>query len=133
MVDNTERDPEDAITAACAIVESVCRSILVELDEKLPSDRSITTLYKHVAKKLGISPDRDDLPSEVAEESRRILGGLANTVAGIGQLRTRTGDAHGREHTVRRVDPRLARLAVGSAATLSQFLIETWQRRVALS
>ena len=31
-------DPEIAVTAACAVVESVCRSILVELKVDFPSD-----------------------------------------------------------------------------------------------
>lgn len=133
MVDNSESDPEDAITAACSLVESVCRSILVELQVEMPSKRAITTLYRAVAKELNLASDREDFPPDVAEDSRRILGGLASAVDGLGHLRTKTGDAHGREHTVRRVDPRVARLAIGSAATLSQFLIESWQRQAAIS
>lgn len=132
MIDNAEADPEDSITAACALVEAVCRSILVELESELPRDRTITSLYKDVAKKLGISADREDIAPEVADEVKRILGSLAGTVAGIGHLRTKGGDAHGREHTARTVDPRIARLAIGSAATLSLFLIETWQSKTTM-
>lgn len=131
MIDNSENDPEDSITAACALVEAVCRSILVELEQDLPKDRTVTVLYKSAAKELGISADREDISPDVSEEVKRILGSLAGTVAGIGHLRTKGGDAHGREFTARRVDSRFAQLAVGSAATLAQFLIETWQRKAA--
>src|SRR3546814_3345799 len=33
---NLESDPEDAVTAACSLIEAVCRSILVELKVPLP-------------------------------------------------------------------------------------------------
>jgi hypothetical protein len=127
MLENCEVDPEDSITSACALVESVCRSILTDLQVPIPKKRAVKTLYETVAEELGIAAKRKDLPEDVAEESRRILGGLANVTSGIGELRTKVGDAHGREHTVRRVDPRIARLAIGSAATVTQFLIETWR------
>lgn len=128
MLENCQADPEDAITSACALVEAVCRSILVDTKSPIPKKRTVTILYGAVAEKLGIAAARTDFPDDVVEESRRILGSLANAVSGIGELRTKVGDAHGREHTVRRVDPRIARLAIGSAATLTLFLIETWQQ-----
>ncbi|MDI5930061.1 abortive infection family protein [Rhizobium leguminosarum] len=39
------------------------------------------------------------------------------------------GDAHGRERGFKRVDPRIARLAIHSASAVAVFLIETWQLR----
>lgn len=71
-----------------------------------------------------MSPDR-----EVPHDIKQILGGLANVAGGIGALRTRAGDAHGRGRGTPRVDARVARLAVHSASTLALFLIETWQNR----
>ena len=41
-------DPEDAITASCSLIESVCRSILVELSLPLPRKMTITYLYESV-------------------------------------------------------------------------------------
>ena len=38
---SAESDPEDAVTAACSAVESVCRSILLELGEPLPVKKDI--------------------------------------------------------------------------------------------
>lgn len=42
---NIEADPEDAITAACSTVESVCRSILIKLGESLPATDEIVATY----------------------------------------------------------------------------------------
>lgn len=126
---NTREDPEDAVTAACSTVESVCRSILIELKQPLPDKKDIRGLFNAVRKPLGLSPDRTDLDPHIAEDVRRILGGLANVVEGIGALRTHGGDAHGREKGFARIDHRIASLAIHAASTAALFLIETWQRK----
>jgi hypothetical protein len=127
--ESLEKDPEDAITAACAIAEGVCRSILVELKCELPNDKTLSSLYKSAKTHLHLSPGRDDLKSEADEDIRAILGALSTLAGNIGALRTKIGDAHGRERGHRRVDARIARLAVNASSTLSLFLLETWQLR----
>ncbi|BDA85486.1 hypothetical protein Sa4125_30280 [Aureimonas sp. SA4125] len=69
------------------------------------------------------------MPDEIAEDVRAILGNLAATVGGIGALRTHGGDAHGRERGAKRINARIARLAIHSAGALTLFLIETWQEK----
>lgn len=122
-------DPEDAVTAACSTVESVCRSILVELNEPLPDKKDVKALFNAVRKPLALSPDRPDLEPLIADDVRKILGGIATVVEGIGALRTHGGDAHGRERGYARIDERIAKLATHSASTITLFLIETWERK----
>ncbi|UYQ73464.1 abortive infection family protein [Pelagibacterium flavum] len=122
-------DPEDAVTAACSIVESVCRSILVDLQGGLPAKRDLSGLYRAVQEPLGLSPTKDGIPDEIAEDVRNALSGLVTAVRSIGALRTHGGDAHGREKGFRRVDTRIARLAVYSASAIALFLIETWEMK----
>lgn len=122
-------DPEDAITAACSTIESVCRSILIELDVELPAQKDIQGLYKALRGPLRLSPSGEGLPEEVSADVRAALSGLITTVQAIGALRTHAGDAHGREKGATRVDSRIARLAVHSASAVALFLIETWQFR----
>ncbi|WP_081757767.1 abortive infection family protein [Roseomonas gilardii] len=122
-------DPEDAVTAACSVVESVCRSVLIELGIELPDKRDILGLYKAVRDPLALAPGRKDLPDEVAEDVRLVLGGLHTVIQGIGALRTHGGDAHGRERGFRRIDARIARLAIYSASAVALFIIETWQQK----
>lgn len=126
---SVDADPEDAITAACSTIESVCRSILIELRLPLPSKKDISGLFNAVKQPLGLSPDRADLDSLVAADVRTTLGGLATVIQGIGALRTHAGDAHGRERGYARVDARIARLAIHASSTVALFLIETWQRK----
>lgn len=121
----TDSDPEGAITAACATVESVCKCILDQMKQPYPAKQDISGLYKEIQKHLKLSPGREDISQEI----KQILGGLSTVVSGIGTLRTHAGDAHGKGIKVLRPDGRIARLAIHSASTISLFLIETWQKK----
>ncbi len=127
---NIDTDPEDALTSACALIECVCRSILVELDLPLPRDLSVSTLYKEVRQPLNLHPNTIDIDPLIANDVRSILSNLTGTVEGIGALRTHGGDAHGREKDFARIDARIARLSVYGASAISLFLIETWQEKL---
>ncbi|MER8671101.1 abortive infection family protein [Mesorhizobium sp. M1156] len=126
---NAKDDPEDAVTAACSLVEAVCRSILIELGLPLPPKRDVDGLIRAVQEPLGLSPGRSDLPTEVEADIRQILGGLTSVAKGIGALRTHAGDAHGREKGFKRIDPRIAHFAINAASSIALFLIETWERK----
>ena len=126
---SSQTDPEDAVTAACSTVESVCRSILIELGQPLPAKKDVQGLYNAVKQPLGLSPDRSDIDPLIAGDVRQILSGLATVIGGVGALRTHGGDAHGREKGYARIDARIARLSIHAASTAALFLIETWQRK----
>ncbi|MXP09618.1 abortive infection family protein [Pseudoblastomonas halimionae] len=128
-IENAAEDPEDCVTAACSLVEAVCRSILTEMSLPLPARKDIDGLLKAVQEPLGLSPGRTDLPPEIEQDVRQVLGGLTSTLKGVGALRTHGGDAHGREKGFRRMDARIARLALNAASTIALFLIETWERK----
>ena len=121
-LDSVERDPPTAITAACAIVESLCKVYIAENGLALPSDQSIRPLWKTVQTHLGLGPQ-----SAVTDDMRQILGGLAGVLNGVGDLRTHAGNAHGKGHEAFQVEPRHARLAVHAAHTLVNFVLETWK------
>ena len=126
---NLKDDPEDAVTAACSLIEAVCRSILIELGLPLPAKKDIEGLLKAVQEPLGLSLGRTDLPTEIEQDVRQILGGLTSVAKGVGALRTHGGDAHGRERGFRRIDGRIALLAINAASSIALFLIETWERK----
>ncbi|RFB84829.1 hypothetical protein B5K11_32360 [Rhizobium leguminosarum bv. trifolii] len=122
-------DPEIAVTAACAVVESVCRSILMELGIQFPAKQDISGLYKAIREPLGLDPTKEGLAPEIVNDVRAVLSGLVTSVQGIGSLRTHVGGAHGKEKGFRRIDPRIAKLAIHSASAIALFIIETWQLR----
>ncbi|WP_342107968.1 abortive infection family protein [Methylobacterium sp. SI9] len=122
-------DPEDAVTAGCSMIESVCRSILTELGIPLPDKRDIDGLARAVQAPLGLSPGQKNIPAEVERDVRQILGGITSVAKGVGALRTHAGDAHGREAGYPSLDVPTARFAINAAASLALFLIETWELR----
>jgi hypothetical protein len=117
-------DPGAAVTAACAIVEAVCKHYLETENIPLPNKQTIAPLWTEVAKNLGLSPGQmadDDL--------KQILSGLFSIVAGVGALRTHEGSAHGHANKSYKIEARHARLAVHAAHTMTLFILETWEAR----
>lgn len=118
-----ERDPPSAVTAACSIIESLCKVYIEDNGLILPSDQSIKPLWRTVQLHLGLGPQ-----SVQTDDMRQILGGLASIVNGVGDLRTHAGSAHGRGHQGIQLEPKHARLAVHAAHTVVGFVLETWER-----
>jgi hypothetical protein len=117
-------DPPAAVTAACAILEALCKAYIAEHSLELPPNQTIKPLWGVVSKHLKISPE-----SVEADDLKRILSGLSSIVDGIASFRTHAGSAHGHSKRSYKVAPRHARLAVHSAHTLCLFVMETWQVR----
>lgn len=119
-----EDDPEGAITAARTLVESVCKTILEDLEESYGNGDDLPKLYRTVAKALDIAPE-----NHTEEQIKRILGGCTTAVEGLGSLRNRGGDAHGKGRTSYKLSARHASLAVNLAGTMAVFLMETFEAR----
>jgi hypothetical protein len=119
-----ESDPAAGVTAACAILEALCKVYIHDEKLDLPSEQTIKPLWTTVQKHLGLDP-----ASIEDNDLRRILTGLISIVDGLGAFRTHTGSAHGRGRQAYRLQPRHARLAIHSAHTLVNFVIETWDSR----
>jgi Abortive infection C-terminus len=114
-------DPEAAITASRALVESVCKTILDDLEIAYEERDDLPKLYRKTAKALRLTPDE-----HTDEQIKRILGGATSAVEGLGALRNRSGDAHGRGRSGYRLSARHAALAVNLAGTVTVFLTDTF-------
>ncbi len=124
-LDSVHSDPGAAVTAACAIIESLCKVYIGDRGLELPQDQSVSPLWKVVQADLGFDPR-----SIADNDIRQILAGLSSIVHGLGAFRTHVGSAHGRGRTAYRLTPRHASLVVGAAHTLAIFIIKTWDERV---
>ncbi|MEG3618391.1 abortive infection family protein [Magnetovibrio sp. PR-2] len=130
-VASIELQPRQAVDAACAILESICKFYLTRTGDDLPKEQSIMPLWNATAKSLGLDPSQME-----DNDLKKILSGLYNIAGGIGAFRTHAGGAHGRTEPQEgqkryKVTPRHARLAVHAAHTLSLFVLETWEEREA--
>lgn len=122
-------DPEGAITVARTLLETVCKRVLDDLSISYDDKDDLPKLYGNVAKALNLAP------SQHAEDAiKAILGGAMSVVNGIGTLRNKLSDAHGRGSKVPvRPSPRHASLAVNMAGTVAVFIVETHLERGAPS
>jgi hypothetical protein len=117
-------DPEGAITAARTLVESVCKHILdvsgVSYDEK----DDLPKLYGLTAEQLDLSPSQ-----HTEQIFKQILGGCKSVVEGLGALRNKLSDAHGKGKKAAKPAPRHAELAVNLAGSTATFMVSTWEAR----
>lgn len=122
-LDTVAGDPPAGVTAACALLESLCKVYIEDENLPMPPKQTLKPLWKVVSDHLGFDPSRladDDL--------KRILSGLTSIVDGIASLRTHAGSAHGRGRNAYRIEPRHARLAINGAHALALFVLETWHK-----
>ncbi len=89
ILEAVDRDPADAITAARALVETACKTVLDELAQAFDDRDDVPTLYKKTAVALRIDPTQHEVIY------RQVLQGLASSVQGLAELRNKLGDAHG--------------------------------------
>jgi len=121
---NIESNPPEAASAACNILESICKVYIEDEGLELPSKLDLQPVWSVVRKDLGFDPkmveDRD---------LKEILSGLFATVNGIASLRSHASSAHGSGRTCYKLEPRHARLAIHAAHTIAAFIMESWERK----
>lgn len=124
-LDRRMTDPEGAITMARTLLETVMKKVLDEVGEQYSEGDDLPKLYANAAKALNLAP------SQHAEDAiKSILGGATKVVHGLGTLRNKMSDAHGRGGPLPvRASPRHASLAVNMAGTIATFLVETLLER----
>jgi hypothetical protein len=114
-------DPEGAITSARTLLETVCKHILDEYSITYGDDGDLPKLYRLTAEALNLAPSQ-----QTEQIFKQIFGGCQTVVEGLGALRNKLSDAHGKGKTPAKPEPRHAELAVNLACTMATFLIETF-------
>lgn len=119
-----ESSPREAVSAACNILESVCKTYIEEVGLEMPAKKDLKPVWSVVRKDLGIDPSQTE-----DRDIQEILSGIFAVVGGIGALRTHASSAHGAGKKIYKLEPRHARLAVHAAHTLALFILESWAKR----
>tara|TARA_R110002094_G_scaffold39784_2_gene52364 strand:- start:157 stop:903 length:747 start_codon:yes stop_codon:yes gene_type:complete len=123
-LDRRQSDPEGAITMARSLLESVCKHILDMRKQSYEDKLELPKLYKLTAESLDLAPSQ-----HTEQVFRQILGGCTAIVEGLGAVRNRLGDSHGKRGVAARPAPRHAELAVNLAGSMAKYLIETMLAR----
>lgn len=117
-------DPEGAITVARTLLETVTKRILDEAGQPYDDKDDLPKLYRAAAENLNLAPSQHS-----QEAIKSILGGAMTLVNGIGTLRNKLSDSHGRGGQPVKPSARHASLAVNTAGALATFLVETYNER----
>ena len=121
---NIESSPPEAVSAACNILESICKVYIEDEDLEMPKKLDLQPVWAVVRTDLGFDPksieDRD---------LKEILSGMFATVNGIAALRSHASSAHGAGRKRYFLEPRHARLAIHSAHTIASFIMESWEKK----
>ena len=120
-----DADPPQAIGSAKELIETVAKTILTKRNVPYARGNDILELGKAVFKTLKQVPDGVPEAAKGAAIIKRTLSNLASLVQGIAELRGFYGTGHGQEGDFKGLRARHAKLAVGAAATLATYWIET--------
>lgn len=121
-LERRNEDPEAAITMARTLIESVCKHILDEAGVSHSDKDDLPKLYKETAKQLNMAPEQHQ-----EEVFKQILGGCQNVIQGLGTLRNKLSDAHGKGKKAVKPSARHAALAVNLAGSMATFLVAAWE------
>lgn len=124
-----DRDPSQVVGSAKELLETCCKTIILDHGEKWADTATLPQLIKQAQRTLRLLPEDVDDAARGADTIRILLNNLGAIVKGVTELRGLYGTGHGREGKFRGLKPRHSRLAVGSAITLATFLIETHLER----
>jgi len=123
-LDRRTADPEGAITAARALIETVCKHVLDDMRVAYPDNADPAKLWALAAERLNLAPHQQQ-----EEVFKAILGNCQSIVNYLATIRNRVGDAHGQGRRPVKPKSRHAELAVNLAGTMAAFLISTWKER----
>lgn len=96
--------------------------ILDEQDIKYNDGAELPDLYKEVAKSLNLAPEQHQ-----EQIFKQILGGTSGIISGLGALRNKLGDAHGKSKNSVKPSERHSELAVNLAGAMAIFLYKTFK------
>ena len=115
-------DPEGAITSSRTLIESVCKHILERLNITYNEKDDLPKLYRQTTEQLNLSPSQ-----HTEQIFKQILGGCQAVVDGLGAIRNKYGDAHGKGTKYKKPSVRHAELAVNLGGAMTSFLISTFE------
>ena len=124
-----DRDPALAIGTAKELVESCCKSILEKRGVTIPRKADLPKLTKMLTKELKLVPEGISDEAKGAGTIKLLLRNLSALTQYLAELRGLYGSGHGREGKHRGLEPRHARLAVGTAVTFIDFATSTYRKQ----
>ncbi len=113
------QDYGGAITNARSLVEAILIEIIEQLEDvKMKNDGKLDNLWKRVKKLMKLNIEKTNMPDTIIQ----ILSGLDSIIYGLAGLSNESSDRHA---TKFKVKMHHAKLAVNSATTICDFLLDS--------
>jgi len=106
-----------SITHSIACLESTCRMIHDELGEKLPTEKTVSDLWKSTRRILELDQLNDE------NVITPLLNSLSGVVNQMGAIRNALSDAHGKGKFSPQVSESFAELSINAASTIATFAV----------
>ncbi|WP_195420258.1 abortive infection family protein [Collinsella sp. D33t1_170424_A12] len=124
-----ESNPTEAIGKAKELVESCCKTILLENSIEPSKNWTVSQLIKGTMAALEIAAPDINEGQKAGGTIKQILGGLSSVAGGIAELRNPYGTGHGKDDGFRGLSARHSKLAVGASVTLVEYLWDAHEWR----
>lgn len=124
-IERRTSDPEGALTTARSLLEAVIKHILDDFQESYDETDELPKLYKKMASKLNLAPNTQTEPI-----FKQLLGSCHSVVEGIGAMRNKLSDAHGRGRNTISLDERHVELGINMAGVLATFWVKTYKEKI---
>jgi hypothetical protein len=126
MIALESSNPTDCIGKAKELIESCCITILEKLNVARDKKWDLNRLMSETTNHLNLSPKKINETIALSGTIKQILQSLRNIASGMSELRNPYGSGHGKSATFKGLETRHARLAIGAAATLVNFLWDSY-------
>ena len=125
-----DKNPTDAIGKAKELIESCCKTILDNLGVAYQHNTDLSHLIDATVSQLKLAPKNIPDTAKEATTIKALLGNLRAIASNMATLRNAYGSGHGKTSSYTGLEPRHAKLAVGSSITLVNFLWDTYEKQI---
>lgn len=127
ITDHLNDNPTLAIGKSKELIETICKHILEYFNRSAGDTESLPRLVKETMKCMECTPDNINDSVKDSGIIKNILNNLASVANNIAELRNNYGDGHGKLPSYVGLQPRHAKLALGTCSTIVTFLWETFK------
>jgi len=125
MSESISIDTDIAIGIAKELIETACKSILKKHGKESSPDWNLVKLLKETSDILDFKPKKATNPDKAETSIRQILKGITTLINGVAELRNAYGSGHGKDADFKMLEPKYAKLIVGTVSELVIFFLAT--------
>lgn len=126
LMNNTVATNTDlAIGTAKELLETVCKSILIQKNVPIDKNWTLSQLLKNTTNVLDFKANNTDDHIAADRSIRQILGGISSIVQGITELRNSFGSGHGKDADFKGIESHTAKFIVGMVTEMAIYYLAT--------